>query len=71
MCVAQDDDRGLRLTATRHRRARMNDKTMPRHIARPTSMTKPDSALCHLRKPAQVRGMLPGRDACHGTISAV
>ena len=34
-------------------------------------MTRATPTLCHLRRPAQVRGVIPGRDACHRTLDKV
>jgi hypothetical protein len=35
----------------------------------PTSMARAAPALCHPRRPAQVRGTLPGRHGCRGTVA--
>jgi len=37
----------------------------------PTSMARRRSPSCHLKRPAQVKDALPGRDACHRTASRI
>jgi hypothetical protein len=34
-------------------------------------MTRATPTLCHLRRPAQVRGAIAGRDACHRTTAGL
>jgi hypothetical protein len=47
--------------------AGMTDTVTVQQDCGPASMTISRLIVCHRRKPAQVRGAAPGRDACHRT----